>query len=152
MNDILFSRESVAKIWDEIQPLLERHAAEIAHYKDIPLSPDKDIYFEMDRQGSIRVYTARKVGVGQLVGYAIFFVRRALHYTGSVLAQQDVLFIDHGHRGFGSKFIAWCDDELRRESVQVVSHHLKAAHNWSKILSRQGYELQDLIYTKRLDR
>ena len=60
-------------------------------------------------------------------------------------------FIDKEKRGFGGKFILWCDDELRKEGVQVVYHHIKAAHNWGKMIERLGYQLQDLIYCRRLD-
>lgn len=147
---ITFNRERVDSLWDEIQPLLRMHALEVAHFKDIPLNPDKDLYHAMEKIGCARVYTARRRDA-RLLGYSIFFVRRSMHYA-SVQAQNDIIFIDKQERGFGARFIKWCDDQLRAEGVQVVRHHIKAAHNWGAVVERQGYELEDLIYVKRLDR
>lgn len=147
-----FRRENVASVWYEIQPLLARHALEVAHFKDIPLNPDENLYYAMEEKGLARVYTARLDGTTQaLVGYSVFFVRRSMHYD-SVQAQNDIIFIQPEHRGFGARFITWCDEQLRAEGVQAVRHHVKAAHNWGRVIERQGYELEDLIYVKRLDR
>lgn len=146
---ISFARETVAGLWNEIQPLLQAHALEVSHFKDIPLNPDKDLYHMMEIIGAARVYTARRRDA-RLLGYSIFFVRRSMHYA-SIQAANDIIFIDKEERGFGARFIAWCDEQLRAEGVQVVRHHIKAAHNWGKVVERQGYELEDLIYVKRLD-
>ncbi len=147
---ITFKREGIASLWDEIQPLLHAHADEVAHFKDIALDPDKDLYHAMEKIGAARVFTARRRDA-RLLGYSIFFVRRSMHYN-SVQAQNDIIFIDKQERGFGARFIAWCDEQLRAEGVQVVRHHIKAAHNWGAVVERQGYELEDLIYVKRLDK
>jgi hypothetical protein len=40
---------------------------------------------------------------------------------------------------------------LALEGIQVVYHHVKAAHNFGKMLERMDYKLVDLIYAKRLD-
>ena len=70
------------------------------------------------------------------------------------MASQDVLFLAPEHRKgrLGMKLIDYADSMLRREGVQVVAQHVKAAHNFGPLLERLGYELQDLIYTRRLDR
>lgn len=147
----VFQRETVVGVWDEIYPLLERHWAEIATYKDIPLAPDRSFYESADARGVLRVFTARVDN--QLVGYSIFFVTSGNpHYRFTRQADQDIIFIDKERRGFGARFIAWCDEQLKAEDVQVVRHHIKAAHDWSAVLRRQGYELQDFIYARRLDR
>jgi hypothetical protein len=51
----------------------------------------------------------------------------------------------------GGRFIKWCDEQLRAEGVAVVYHHIKAAHNFGPMLERFGYELVDLIYSRRLN-
>lgn len=90
--------------------------------------------------------------LGRLVGYALYFVRANPHYKSSVQAVQDVIYLDPSVRGgTGYKFIAWCDAQLASEGVQAVYHHVKAKHDFGKLLERQGYELVDYIYAKRLD-
>lgn len=131
-------------------PLLQLHWKEIAHYTDIPLDPDVNQYKMLSSLGMIRIFTARCEG--HLSGYAVFFVRPNAHYKTSLQAVQDILFLDKPMRGGnGYKFIQWCDEQLKKEEIQVVYHHVKQAHNFGPMLERMGYELVDLIYARRLD-
>jgi hypothetical protein len=151
MGSIRFAREALTDaLLAEFTPLLQQHWREIAHYPDIPLNPDYETYRAAESAGILRVYTVRDGSA--CVGYALFFVRNNPHYTGSLQAVQDVLYLHPSQRGGnGYRFIAWCDIQLQREGVQAVYHHSKAAHNFGALLNRQGYELVDLIYAKRLD-
>lgn len=147
--ELTFQQEVLSAIWDDLMPLLNEHWKEIAHYPDIPLDIDRGTYERLEANDSIRLYTLREDR--ELVGYACFFIINHPHYRSSKQAQQDVIYIAPKARGVGKQFIKDCDEELRREGVQVVSHHVKAAHNFGPMLERIGYELQDLIYTRRLD-
>lgn len=157
---VAFQRESLTPaLWHEAMPLLVAHYQEIAAYQDIPLEPDVSVYAASEAAGIIRCYTARNPCViegcnepGALVGYALFFVRPNPHYKSSVQAVQDVIYLAPSVRGgTGYRFIAWCDAQLKEEGVQAVYHHVKAAHDFGRLLERQGYDLVDLIYAKRLD-
>lgn len=148
-----FQREPVsAPLISEIEPLLQAHFEEISHYPDIPLQPNYDVYAALDKEGSLRMFTIRDQAE-HLVGYCIYFLRHNLHYVSSKQASQDILFLGKEYRGsmVGYKFIKWCDEQLQTEGVQVVYQHVKAAHDFSPMLKRMGYELVDLIYAKRLD-
>lgn len=151
INRISFKRDSLRECWDELLPLFKLHYEEIAHYKDIPLDPDSEMYFKLEDMGMFKTFTVRDQNM-KIIGYAGYFIKHNIHYKTSLQATQDVLFIDPKNRGKGFKFISWCDEQLRNDGVQVVSHHVKAAHNFGKLLERIGYELQDLIFTRRLDR
>lgn len=148
-----FARETLtAKLLEEIAPLLAEHWKEIAHFHDIPLSPNLEQYKKLEEAGAIRLFTARDEEA-QLAGYNLFFLTQSLHYSTSLQAQQDILFLLPKYRKamWGSRFIRWCDEELRKDGVQLVTQHMKAKHSFGPILERQGYELVDLIYAKRLD-
>jgi hypothetical protein len=137
-------------LWDEAMPLLREHWKEVAHYPDIPLDVDTESYERLDEAGAIRCYTARDDGT--LVGYALYFVRPNLHYAGSIQAVQDVLYLHPAVRGgTGYRFIRWCDEQLTKQAVQCVYHHVKVIHDFGRLLERQGYEKIDIIYGKRLD-
>ena len=148
---VSFQQEKAQDNFEEALPILEEHWKEIAHYQDILLEPDYEAYIALENAGKLRTYVARKED-GEMVGYAVYFLKTAMHYKSSLVAAQDILFISKNHRGMGGRFIKWCDEMLRAEKVQVVSHHIKAAHNFGPMLERFGYELQDLIYTRRLDK
>lgn len=145
-----FNIESAFDIQEEIKPLLKLHYEEIAHYKDIPLNPDFETYMKLELAGMLRVYTVRTTDEETLIGYNIFFIKENLHYRDSIQAVQDVVFIQKEYRGRGKEFIQWCDERLKSDGVNVVYHHVKAAHNFGPMLEKQGYELMDLIYAKKL--
>ncbi len=149
---VAIQREAFGDCFDEAIPLLRRHWQEIAHYPDIPLDPDVAKYHALDDADALRVFTARLDG--KLVGYAVFFVNRNLHYRSSVQAVQDVIYVDPDHRRstIGLKLLRYCEDALRMEGVQAIYHHVKAAHPaLGKIVERMGYEIVDVIYARRLD-
>lgn len=146
-----FNTESIEKAWDELMPLTELHYEEIARYKDIALNPDKDKYVALDNKGFIRFFTIRSED--KLVGYAIFFIAPHIHYSDVIHAHQDVIFLSKAHRGklIGMKFVKWCDERLKENGVKWVTQHVKAKHNFGRMLEHVGYELMDLVYSKRLD-
>lgn len=147
-----YSLEPVTlELCEELLPLLVKHYKEVAHYQDIELDPDFDAYMAMDKAGILRVFTARRGR--ELIGYSIYILKRNAHYKGSLQALQDILFIDPKKRGFGAKFILWCDQKLKAEGVQVVYHHVKVKPelNFGPMLERFGYELIDQVYGRRLD-
>lgn len=159
---IQFARESLtAALINEMMPLLREHWKEVAHFADIPLDVDVDAYLTAEAFGQVRCFTARdrtpgsdwtREDVAPLVGYAVYFVRPNPHYRGSVQAVQDVLYLHPSVRGgTGFRFIAYCDAQLRAEGVQAVYQHVKVAHDFGKLLARQGYEMVDTIWAKRLD-
>lgn len=145
-----FQLENWPVIQKEGFELLKEHYKEIARYHDIELDLDHELYLALDNAKILRVFTARDENKS-LIGYAVFFVRKNMHYKNSLQAVQDIIFIKKDRRGFGQKFILFCDSELKKRGVQVVYHHVKTKHNFGPMLERNGYELIDLIYGRRLD-
>lgn len=148
----VLGRETIDQVWDEIQPLLKMHFAEIAHFPDIPLAPNTLMYRVLEDKGALRIFTARNSG--KLIGYAIFLVNHSMHYSGSLQAHQDILFVDPAYRGstVGYRLIRHCDAALSSEGVQIVFHHVKRAHpRLARLVCKLGYDLMDLTYVKRLD-
>lgn len=144
-----YQREFLKDIFDDLVPLFDLHYAEVKHFDDIPLSPDKQTYLNIEDSGVLRVFTIRNDD-DELVGYNILFIREHMHYSKSVQAVNDVIFIREDSRGQGRDFIEWCDELLKKEGVDAVYQTVKATHNWGPMLERQGYKLIDLTYGKRL--
>lgn len=147
-----FGRENAHQFIPEAMDLFSLHWGEVGHYKDIPLEIDIDTYNKLEDAGSLRIYSARD-DVNHVIGYSFYFIKHNVHYKSSLQASQDIIFIHPEKRGFGKEFIKWCDDELRKEGVQVVYHHVKTKKelNFGPLLEKLNYELIDLVYGKRLD-
>lgn len=149
---IVCAEESFEKVWGEMEGLFGAHYQEVSHNPDIPLAPDNDRYEMLARNGRLRIYTVRSDS--QLIGYAVFIVATGLHYSGSLQAKQDILFVDPSSRGRGAgiKLLRFADAALAAEGVQVVYHHVKLAHPaLGRLLEHLGYEPVETVYSRRLD-
>lgn len=151
LRGVCYQAERASDIWDEIQDLLQAHWKEIAHYQDIPLVPDREAYMAAETQGQLRVYTVRDTC--KLVGYGVFFVKPNIHYSTSLQAVQDILFLSPEYRKgrVGIQLIKHAERALAAEGVQAVYHHVKCSNQVGRLLARMGYELIDEVYGKRLD-
>lgn len=146
---MIFQRESAETVIKDIIPLIFDHYEEAAKYKDIELKPDFGQYLLADQAGLTRIFTMREEE--RLVGYAVFFLRKHIHYQQSLQACQDLLFVLPSYRGSSAiDFIKWCDEQLKEDGVEVVSHTVTMQRDFGIVLSRMGYEQTEIIYSKRL--
>jgi hypothetical protein len=163
MSLLAASRATIAKeplteaFWGELQPILEKHWQEVAHFKDLALNPHRPKYESIARNNALRIFTARD-GAGKLVGYVVYFVTPSLHYAPHIFASDDILYIDPEHRGrrTGIDLIRFAHASLRADDhVTAVYHHTKhaSALNLGAFLHRffKG-EWVDDVWTIRLDR
>lgn len=146
-----FAQESIATVIDEIGPLLLAHWQEIAQFHDIPLNVDFDHYKRAEAYGQLRIYTVRREH--ELVGYAIYILAPAPHYSTSLQAKEDVIYLKPEYRKgrVGWKLIEFADERLRLDRVQVVYHHVKPSHDFGPLLKHIGYTFSESVYSRRLD-
>lgn len=153
MRGLTFQRERPFELLDEARPLFEAHYKEIAHYQDIPLAIDEEVYCKMEERNLLRVFTARDCG--ELVGYCVFKVGPNPRYKTSIQAVQDILYVEKSRRGalIGKRLLNFCYDRLKAEGCQVVYQHCKAKDQETvgKFFELTGHELIDLVYGRRLD-
>lgn len=161
---LTMQRERPHELLDEARPLFEAHFQEIAHYQDIPLDINEEVYLSLEESGMLRCFTARYNG--ELVGYCVFLIRHSPRYSSSLQANQDILYVDKTRRGalIGKRLLDYGKERLKAEGVQVEYQHCKASkeikeaiaailkrHDVGKFLELNGFELIDLIYGRRLD-
>lgn len=152
-----FQREALNDVIGEIGPLLTRHWHEVAHYHDIPLTPNWAAYAQLQALGALRIYTGRDDGKDRLlIGYSVFTVHQGVHYALSSEADEDLLFVLPEYRKgrFGLKLMQFAERELEAEGVQLIKRRTKVAErlNFGAMLERMGYEPIDVVYGKRLDK
>ena len=151
--DLTMAQETLAECLTEpVKDLLLLHWTEIAPHADIPLDPNFAGYEALEASGVLRCYILRDQGIVQ--GYAVFMVVYALKYQTSKEAYCDLLFVMPRLRGglIGARFLQFCDEQLAKEGVVVVRHCVERTYDYSKTLLRVGYEPEQSIYCKRLDR
>jgi len=141
-----FKREQAHACFEEAIPLIENYRQEIAYYADLKLDPEFAKYAELEKAGFVRAYTARLDG--KLIGFALFFFSPHLHFKSHIFAMHDILYIMPEHRGFGYKFLKWCNEQLEKDGASVIYYAVNLHFNYGSLLKRLGFELADHLYTR----
>lgn len=147
-----FQRELLETCYDEAQPLLQAQYEELASFKDIPLTPDRERYEELENGGRLRIYTARAEN-SIIVAYAVFVMGFNPHYATSWQAVNDIIYVapEHRRQKTGSWLVGYVEGHMKVEGVDTISFHAKLAHPAiSKMLEAMGYPAVEVIHTKRL--
>lgn len=149
---ITFQRERFnADLEKELLPLALEHNKEIGGViSDVTVKVPREMYEQLDANDLLRIYTIRESG--ELKGYNIFAVILHPEYN-QLTAQHDAMFVHPSVRhGFNSmRFLRWCDDQLKQNSVLFVTQHVTIEKDYSPILKRLGYKASETIYIKRLN-
>lgn len=139
--------------FDEIKhrvgPLLIEHYREIAENTDvIPLDPDWEQYAALYTAGLLKIYAAEVAN--EIVGYSVWFVKPHIHYRSTIYAMNDLLYLSPKYRntGLGLRLIAFSEAELAKLNVTKIMWHIKTRHDWSNILLRRGYAVEEKILAK----
>lgn len=146
-----FQRETIFDVIEEVQPLLDLHYNELCLNKELAeLSPRWDVYAEMERLGCFIVLTAREDG--KLVGYSAFFLQPHMHYSGFVVAQNDLFYITEEHRRGTTalRFLRYSETVLKDLGAQKLVYHCKYSNNLAPILHRLAYKDEEVMTAKLL--
>lgn len=144
-----FQQEFLDTSANEAKELLELHWNEIAVNRDkIKLNPDWDAYFDLERKGKLRIFTARENG--RLIGYFVVIVGVNLHYKDHVFAVNDILYLHSSWRKglTGVKLIKFAEKCLQLEGVSVMSINTKTHRPFDSLMSYLKYDLVERVYQK----
>lgn len=150
---ITMGQETLAEcLTDEIKPLLLYHWQEIAPHKDLPLDPNYKGYEYLESMGMLRCYILRDQGAIQ--GYCVFMVSPSLKYQTVLEAHADLLWLAPRLRGkgIGPRFMEWCDEQLAKDGVTIVRHAVERTYNFDDVLQKLGYESEQHVWCRRLDK
>ena len=141
-----YTTEKFADNINEIKILSELHHKEVAPFPDIDLAVDWKKYLVLEEMGILKLFVVREENV--LVGYAIFIISKGLEYSNTVEASMNNIFIHKNHRGRGTKFISWCEKQVKELGADVIYHHVKAKNDYGVLLKRLGYDIINIKHLK----
>lgn len=150
-----FQEESFQEVEGEIRGLLLEHWEEVALDKDvIPLDPDWDQYRLLEKLGMLSIIAARD-DEGTLIGYYVAFIRKHLHYAGSLTAYSDLYFIKPQYRKgrVGLRLFQAHEKAMKAKGVQKIytMHKLHVHSTMGRLLGFMGYRHIENIYSKVLE-
>ena len=151
MKMTTYTDDKLSKHLDEMKVIVKLHYKESRPYEDIPLEVNWKMLIKLNDMGVLKFYTMKEP-LGKLIGYATFMLHNPMEYSSSLQASMTNIFLHPNHRGNGGEFISWCDEQLKKQGVQVVYHHVKAKNDYGVLLKRLGYDIMNLEYSKRLDK
>lgn len=146
---LVVERTTVEAVRDEIGPLLAAHWHEIGQDKArMRLDPHWDGYMALEKAGALAVFAA--TSGADLVGYAVFFMQRHLHYRTVNVAINDLLYLMPGYREgmAGVRMISELERQLKEAGAQKVFFGVKAWHDFGPLLARRGYAPMETVWAK----
>lgn len=132
---------------EEAPLLFTSHREEIDLF-DLPLDYNAEFYRDAEASGALKVYSVREDNY--LIGYCVFVLFKHPHHKTSLHAKQDILYIQKHKRGRGISFLKYCEQRLKEAGVEYIHQCVPAQNDWSKLLTRMGYDKLETIYTRRL--
>lgn len=147
---VSFQREQYAHAVDEIRPLAARHSAEVQSHGHA-LRLNDAMYHALEKAGALWLFTARSAQ--GLIGYSAYIVSPSMHYEQVLQATNDSVYVAPSYRstGTGTGLINHAEHELEAGGVGIIYQTVKAAHDWSKVLQRRGYTLDEVVFCKHLE-
>ena len=145
---VVFQREQAQNCFLEAIPLLIEHGRELKYYSELKLEPEFSRYEQLEFAGLLRTYTARLNKT--LIGYAVFFFTPHLHFKNHIFATCDIIFVHPKHRGFGLRFIRWCNDNLRNDGAYSIHYYVNTLFDYGSVLKRLGFEHTAELYSKTI--
>jgi GNAT superfamily N-acetyltransferase len=149
---LTFQTEKFSQTYMEAVGLLRLHWKEIAPYQDLfTLNPNTAYYREGEKLGAIHIITARMDGL--LIGYIVMQLNPHPHYKHVKIATDDIHFLhpDYRRGSVGTRLFLAAEKAMKTLGAQVMVLRCKAAHNHGVLFERIGYNVQDIVYSKRLD-
>jgi GNAT superfamily N-acetyltransferase len=146
------ARENLTeKFVAELSPMLDDHTREVdAHGGAAPLV-NWGVYHQLNVAGLLWVFSARDMD-GLMVGYVSYIIEPSPHCEGIFTAYQDAFYVMPHARGrfAGPRMLQFAEEMIRKQGVFAIRIGVPVNNNYGSMLTRKGYELTDLVYTKRL--
>lgn len=151
-HELQVAPEGIATWLRQAVPLWEAHWRERErHHDKIALAPDFPKWFALAQAGAVRGYTARTAS-GELAGYLLFWVCPNISYRDHVFAVCELIYLAPQHRrGHNAARLLRCAlDDLIAAGVSKVMIEVPDDHDFSALLSRQGFAPRGRLYERVL--
>lgn len=139
---------------DRMQELLVQHWDEVAKNKQVmKLKPEREKYAHLDQNGGLVCLWAIDTD-GEIVGYSVNFIGPHIHYADLIICNNDVLFLREDLRpsSIGLRLLKETEHVAKSKGAKLMLWHAKENTPLAKIMPRMGYGVQDIIFSKQLEK
>lgn len=135
-----FGWEPVGPVLKEAMPMLRAHWEAVEpHQALVPIDPDFDGIFALERVGAFAVFTARLDG--RLIGAHSFVISTTLHRRKTFSAISDMWIVTPSERAgwLGYKMLTLPEEGLRQRGAKLVKVMPSSGLDLDPLLKRAGY-------------
>ena len=146
----MIQEEHFNQWYEEAYPMFVAQYGELCWRQEkIKLKVRYDLYQSMVYQNLVHAYVSR-TDSGTIDGYALWVLTPSLHYADIMVGNNDIIYVDPQHRGYGliHKLLNFSETELHKVGCNVLSLHIKMWKDWSMIAERHGYEKTEFLLQK----
>lgn len=148
---ITYQVEDYSECVGESWLMLQAHYDEICTDKHVkPLDPDYERYEKLNELGMLRVFTVRDDGV--MVGYFVSVVAPGLHYQQTMMALNDIMYLEPKYRGgtVGFRLVKLAVEDLKNLGADILTIHMKTDYPFRSLLNKLGFHLTEENWEKVL--
>jgi len=147
---VTYQVEAYSDCIEKMKEHYDDHYAELSVTKTVPLEPDYEAYFTLEKLGLSKVITCRKDNV--LIGYIIFVITPHLHYKSCVTAVEDIYYVAKQERKgrVGIRLFQYAEQYLKSIGVHRIIYSTKTHLDNSKLFEYLGYSFIEKVYSKML--
>lgn len=144
-----YHKETFEEVVDDIQGLIQNHWEEIALNREkVELLPDYGGYRKLMEMDLLQAYTVRRDGI--LIAYMFVVVSPHLHYSSTIFATNDILYVDQKYRKtmVAFRLFRFVEKELKAKGVHVFNVNMKTLHPFCNFVEGLGFKHIENIYSK----
>ncbi len=150
-GSIIFARERIEHIVDEVKPLHRAHWEETeAHRHRLPFRPDYAAFIQYERSGRYVLLTARRNG--RLLGNCAMYLDKSAH-TQTFIATEDTLYLLPEARSgrTARRFVAYVEHAMQLLGAAEINITVKTMNKAARFFQMLGYRHVENGLTKILE-
>jgi len=148
--DVTYQSEIIHReLISEMSLLLIDHWNEANDDMD-EIDVDWPMYQSLQKQGSYYLFTIR--AESELIGYAGYMIIPSLQCRKRLQAVGDMIYVKPEYRGkmLAIKLMKFAENKMKEVGANAISQSIKAHHDFSAMMRRLGYKLEEYYFTKRI--
>jgi len=148
---ITYQQEPLFKVVPDVIDLAYLDWEEMYHDKEAyPFDPDWDLYYLLEDNGNLLVFTARDSG--KLIGYFSVIIGPSLHSKGKFVVSNDIIYLHRDYRKglIGVKLFKFSEDCLLESGYNQLQVITSEKNNIDSLLKRLDYKKIETKFEKKL--
>lgn len=151
---ILIKEQNYKDFYKDIFPMFQDHWEELGEKGgSTNFALDHHLMMHLNDTGMYKCFTVEYKG--KYIGYCSWVLSNGIHSASDLYATTDAVYIDKEYRdsllGAGIKLLRYSEKVLKEKyKVDIIQFSMNVNYDLTKLLTRMGYEISEVKYSKKL--